>query len=164
MLKLVHTDPREVIEKNMAALKECYPDLAGRITASVPELSPNVFRSTANDAFPNILMEMHGEKILYYDAEDPMGYCKQYIAALDLKYAPALIFMGFGLGYQVVTILNDLSKKLNVQDIIIVEKDMTKFNVRMADDLAEIEECQCRLKQDNILFHDNYILDIQLFR
>ncbi len=139
MLKLEHTDPRVVFEKNMAALKEHYPDLAGRITASGPELSPNVFRSNATGGFPNVLMDMDGEKILYYDAEDPVGYCKQYVDALDLKYAPALIFMGFGLGYQVVTVLNDLSEQLNIQDVIIVEKDIILFKTALTFlDLSQV--------------------------
>lgn len=131
MLKLEHTDPRIVFEKNMAALNEHYPKLAERVTALGPIFSPNVIRSNANSAFPNIMMENHGEKILYYNADDPLGYCEKYIEALDLRYAPALIFMGFGLGYQVITALNNLSEKLNIQDVIIVEEDIILFKTAL---------------------------------
>ena len=131
MLELKDTGSRMDIEKNMAALKEHYPDLAQRIINSGSQLSEKVFRPKANGAFPNILMDKQDEKILYYNSDNPIGYCKQYIGALDLKYAPALIFMGFGLGYQVVTVLNDLSKKLNIQYIIIVEKDIDLFKTAL---------------------------------
>jgi hypothetical protein len=131
MLKLEHIDPRIIVEKNMAALNEHYPELAQRIIALGPVVSPDIIRSNANNLFPNILLEHDGEKMLYYDAEDPVSYCKQYIDALDLKYAPALVFMGFGLGYQVLMVLNDSAKKLNVQDIIIVEADMILFKTAL---------------------------------
>lgn len=131
MLELEHTEPRMDFEKNMAALQEYYPELARKIIDSGPQLSANVLRPKAKGASPNILMNKQGAKILYYDAEDPIGYCKQYIEALDLKYAPMLIFLGFGLGYQVVTALNDFSNRLNIQDIIIVEKDINLFKTAL---------------------------------
>jgi len=52
----------------------------------------------------------HDRGLLGYDSVDPLGYCRRYVQSLDLTYAPVLVFLGFGLGYQVVTVLNDLRK------------------------------------------------------
>ena len=56
-----------------------------------------------------------------------MEYSRRYIDALDLKYAPFLVFLGFGLGYQVVTALNDFSQKCQIRHIIVIEKDIQLF-------------------------------------
>jgi len=139
MLKIEPMDQRVVIEKNMAALEEHYPELTRKIVDSGPELSPNIYRPKNSSAFPNILMDSHGKKILYYDAQDPMEYCRRYIDALDLKFAPVLIFLGFGLGYQVLAALNDFSKTLNIQHVIIVEKDIHLFKTALTFlDLSQV--------------------------
>ena len=131
MLKIKPSDPKTAIEKNMAALNKHYPTLAQAIVRSGPELSPHVFRFKNEDALPNLLMNNNSENFFYYDSLDPIGYCKQYINALDLKYSPALVFLGFGLGYQIISVLDDLSKKLNIQNIIVVEKDLDLFKTAL---------------------------------
>ncbi|MBU0987419.1 MAG: DUF115 domain-containing protein [Proteobacteria bacterium] len=132
MLEFAQKDSCRIVEKNMAALQEHYPELARKIIDSGPQLSAKVFRPGKNGGLPNILMDAQGEKILYYDAKDPMGYCRRYIDALDLKYAPAIVFMGFGLGYQVVTALNELAQNLEIQHMMIVEKDIDLFKSALA--------------------------------
>ncbi|MHB8770843.1 MAG: motility associated factor glycosyltransferase family protein [Syntrophales bacterium] len=139
MLNVVTTDPRIVLERNFAALQERYPELARRIRSAGPAVSPAIARSSERSPLLNMVLEQDGEKILYYDAEDPIGYCRNYIDALDLKYAPALVFMGFGLGYQIVTILNDLAKDVHVQDVVIVEKDLALFKAALTFlDLSQV--------------------------
>jgi len=132
MLKMKPSDHKTTIEKNIDALNQHYPTLAQAIVRSGPELSPNVFRLKSEDTLANLRMHQNGEEVLCYDSLDPIGYCKQYINALDLKYSPALVFLGFGLGYQIMTVLKDFSKKLNVQYIIIVEKDIELFKTALA--------------------------------
>ena len=131
MLKLEHTDPRIVFERNMTAVRERYPELSQRLQSLGPAVSPQVVRSTSHGPFLNVTMEHQGERILYYDPHDPIGYCQSYIDALDLKYSPALVFMGFGLGYQVATLLNNQSEKLKIQDVIIIEKDLLLFKTAL---------------------------------
>lgn len=131
MPKIKPSAPKTAIEKNMAVLNKHYPTLAQAIVRSGPELSPHVFQFKNKDVLPNLLMNNNSGKIFYYDSLDPTGYCKRYINALDLKYSPALVFFGFGLGYQIISVLNDFSKELNAQYIIIIEKDIELFKTAL---------------------------------
>ncbi|MFC1821091.1 motility associated factor glycosyltransferase family protein [Thermodesulfobacteriota bacterium] len=118
------TDRQKVYNANLAALKEHYPELFDNLSTINNDFIPNMIRMKPDDIFPNIVLEDKGEKILYYDSDDPLGHCKEYLESLDLSYAPVVIFLGFGLGYQVVNALQHFSKKLKIRHIIIIEKDL----------------------------------------
>ena len=139
MNTFVPTDRQSIYDNNLAALGKRYPDLFERLSARKSDTVPNLIKLRPDDIFPNSILEEKSRKILYYDAADPMGSCKKFLESLDLHYAPVLIFLGLGLGYQVTSALQHFSRQLNIQYIIIVEKDLELLRAAlMTLDLSEV--------------------------
>lgn len=114
-------------EKNLLALKSRYPVLSDKVMESVPGPLPAIVRIGKNDPLPNILFSDPEKEYLCYDNEIPVAYCRDYIGSLDLRFAPFLTLLGFGLGYQLVTLLNDFSEDLKIRHMLIIEKDIRLF-------------------------------------
>lgn len=118
-------------EKNLLALGKRYPGLAGRLRETTEEISDRIVRRGPNDESPNLLYHDREWSALCYGGDDPLTYSRRYIQALDLQHAPLLVFLGFGLGYQVVTALTELSERLDLQRCIVVEKDISVFKAAL---------------------------------
>lgn len=118
-------------ENNVKALNARYPDLHQKIMRLDRRLPPNIVKTGVSEAWMNILLADQSRQALYYDSDDPIGYSRRYISSLDLRYAPFMVFLGFGLGYQVVSALRDFSKSLHIQHIIIIEKDLRLFGAAL---------------------------------
>ena len=116
---------------NLAALEEHYPDIYKIISQMDNSPDTRAIDVRADADFPDLMLESQSNKIFCYGGDDPMEYCRGYIESLDLHYAPVLVFLGFGLGYQVAVTLNDFAKKLDIQHIIIVEKDIKLFQTAL---------------------------------
>ena len=139
MSNFIKSDWKKTYSSNLGALKGRYPDLFEAFSTTDNTLPPNVIRLKPDVIFPDVVLENQTKKILYYDSDDPIGYCRGYLESLDLHYAPVLIFLGFGLGYQVVSALHDFSKKWNTKYIIIIEKDPELFRAAlMSLDYSEV--------------------------
>ena len=135
----VPTDRQSIYNNNLVALGKRYPNLFESLSTTKSDVVPNIIKLMPDDVFPNITLHGKTSKILYYDAADPMGSCKTYLEALDLHYAPVLIFLGLGLGYQVASALKHFSKQLNIQHIIIIEKDLELLRAAlMTLDLSDV--------------------------
>lgn len=120
-----------MFEKNLNALDNRYPELSRKIRETVDEIPENIVQTGANNDSPNILYRTQDRSALYYDSDEPLGYSHRYIQSLDLNFAPFLVFLGFGLGYQVVATLNEFAKKLKIQHIVIIEKDIRIFKAAL---------------------------------
>ncbi len=120
-----------VFEKNMQALETRYPELFRQVCTTGAAGPATIVRTGAADAAVNLLSPDDRGGCLWYDNEDPLGYCRRYIRSLDLGYAPVVIFLGFGLGYQVQSALQDFSQQLCIQHIVIIEKDLTVFRAAL---------------------------------
>jgi len=131
MLTMQTVKQDTIFENNLAALEKRDPELYQKVISASDHFSSHIFCLKEGDIFPNILINRQGEKFFYYDACDPMGYCKDYIDSLNLKYAPVAVFFGFGLGYQVAAVLQEFSERLNTKYIIIVEKDVELFRAAL---------------------------------
>ncbi|RPH52385.1 MAG: DUF115 domain-containing protein [Desulfobacteraceae bacterium] len=116
-----------IYEKNLLALQGRYPKLSAEVRETVPGPAPAVIRIWKNDPLPDILFSDRGKEYLCYDNKNPVDYCGDYIRSLDLKFAPFLTLFGFGLGYQLVTLLNDFSEVLKIRHMLIIEKDIRLF-------------------------------------
>lgn len=128
-----------LLEKNLNVLDKRYPKLSGEIRELEDKNPEYIVKTGINNEFMNILYNNQNMSALCYDNDDPLGYSRSYIESLDLKYAPFLIFLGFGLGYQVVSVLNEFSKKLKIQHILIIEKDTRLFKAALQNyDFSQI--------------------------
>jgi len=120
-----------IVEKNLNALENWYPELYKRLM-ELPEKIPDyIVRTGDKNSFLNVLFRGADRNTLYYDNDDPVGYSHRYIESLDLNYAPFLVFLGFGLGYHIVTALNDFSEGHQIRHIVIIEKDIEMFKAAL---------------------------------
>jgi hypothetical protein len=132
-------DWKKVYAANLEALKECYPGLYQNLLSVDSDRLTTTVHVRPEGGLPDIVLDDQGRKVLYYGSDDPMGYCREYLKALDLHYAPVLVFLGFGMGYQILAALNDFSQQLNIQHVLIVEKDPEFFRAAMmASDFSRI--------------------------
>ena len=131
MLNLATIEHGKIFAKNLAVLKKSQPLLYQKIVECVDSDSFSIIRLSPSDILPNLLLRLNGKKILYYDQHAPFDHCKSYVESLNLKFAPIAVFLGFGLGYQVFSVLRDFSEKLNIQHILIVEKDLALFRTAL---------------------------------
>lgn len=126
-----NTDWKNIYGSNLNALKQRYPDLYEKLlTVNKEDLVKTITLDPANGV-PDIVFEDRHRNVLCYGSDDPVGYCRQYLASLDLHYAPVIVFLGFGLGYQVTSVINDFAKDLDIQHIIIIEKDIEIFRAAL---------------------------------
>lgn len=120
-----------LLEKNLSALDNRYPELSKKIRDTYDQVPENMTMVRANSSFTNLLIHHQDKDLFYYDSEDPLGYSYRYIKSLNLKYSPFLVFLGFGLGYQVISALNDFSEKYQIRHIFIIEKDIQLFKAAL---------------------------------
>ncbi|MBN1614742.1 MAG: motility associated factor glycosyltransferase family protein [Deltaproteobacteria bacterium] len=139
MLKLQSVEYEKILSGNLEALKQRDPDLYRTMLQCQESARSEIYRFDPAEILPNLLVDHKEGRILYYGNDDPLTYCRDYIASLDLKYAPLLVSFGFGLGLQLITILDEYSKKLDIRHMMIVEKDPCLFKqALMTLDLREI--------------------------
>lgn len=131
MSKTTDSAHRRMLEKNLDVLSSRYPEIAKQIRERMDERPDNVIRTGKDDAFQNILYRSEHRNVLCYDSDEPLEYSRRYIESLDLHYAPFLVFLGFGLGYQVIAALNNFSKTLQIQHMVIVEQDILTFKAAL---------------------------------
>jgi len=143
----INHDQNRIYASNLNALKERYPDIYKNFLTVNQDTLINTVKLHPDNRLPDIMLKDHHRKVFYYGHDDPMAYCSDYLATLDLHYAPVLVFMGFGLGYQVASAVNDLAKGLDIKHIIIIEEDIELFRAAMATmDFSEI------IKHPNVEF------------
>ncbi|MBW2116693.1 MAG: motility associated factor glycosyltransferase family protein [Deltaproteobacteria bacterium] len=126
-----HTGKTSILKNNLDALENWYPELYKRVVELPEEIPDYIVRTGEKSSFLNVLFRGPDKNTFYYDNDDPIGYSPRYIKSLDLNYAPFLVFLGFGLGYHIVTTLNGFSKSHQIRHIVIVEKDIELFKAAL---------------------------------
>jgi len=112
---------------NMKALKEHYPGLARQLEQCPFTPRYRVVPSLRPDGTPNLYC---AEKdLLYYDNADPLLDAKLQLEMLHLKNAKLALFLGVGLGYELIHFAMDTAGTVNTKVIIIIEKDLELFKL-----------------------------------
>ncbi len=111
-------------EKNLASLKKRYPELAERIentpiTGRYKLLKSQSGRATLIDTKTNRN---------FYNSLDPLMLAEQDINSRNINLGSAAIFLGFGLGYQMIKYLT----KYNSATILVIEEDLELLKVAMS--------------------------------
>ena len=127
-VRLVRVDTNKkadnsIYHANMQALKIHYPELAIKIE-----------RTSRKDRFVISKVGSHAtfnlysrESNFYYYNDNPMEDVSTQIKALNLKNARLAIFLGMGLGYELMYYVQNESKKQNTSYILVIEKDLEIF-------------------------------------
>ncbi|MEN6385176.1 MAG: 6-hydroxymethylpterin diphosphokinase MptE-like protein [Phycisphaerales bacterium] len=127
-----------IYKKNMKALKKCYPDVYERLKTAGQgdwKLTKTTFRGVFN-----AYSAQHN--MLYYQ-ENPLQDVKMQLGQLKLKNARLAVFLGMGLGYEVMSYIKYLLPQQNTVFLLIVEKDLSLFHIALrVTDLTALIQCQ----------------------
>jgi hypothetical protein len=134
---------KNIYDNNIKVLERYYPDLAKRVKnvkdSGQYKIVPNSDNKTFN--LYNTKLEEY-----YYSAKNPLYNVKQELDKLELKNTRLAIFLGFGLGYEVIYFLLNIAEKQKTERIIIIEKDIEIFTLALyANDFTSM------LKNNNII-------------
>lgn len=120
---------------NVEALRTKHPDIARRIskTPANPDYETIATKSGA------ATLRIKSRDMYYYDKEDPLKGIEEGYSQYKPMSAALVVFLGFGIGNEVVYHMMKHSKNLNTQQILIIEKDPALFQLALKTmDLTEI--------------------------
>ena len=132
----VATRPLHIFGRNLNALAKRWPDIARRVQACPDSGAYSLTPSPAN--LPNVLIQQSGQ--LYY-AANPIQDAQQQIESLQLRNTRLAVFLGLGLGYEVLVYGIHFAAVQHTNHILIVEKDIELFRTALqATDLTQLFE------------------------
>jgi len=85
-----------------------------------------------------VMISRESDVLMLYDNDNPFNYCKAYFEELNIKYAPIVVFLGFGLGYHLYMFSKIYANGLGSKKILIFEEDISLF--RLALEMVDMEE------------------------
>lgn len=128
-VRLVRVDNKQnadnsIYHANMQALKIHYPDLAIKI-----ERTPRTDRFVISKIGSHATFNLYSQEgnFYYYNIDGPMEDVSTQMKALNLKNARLAVFLGIGLGYELMYYVQNESKKQNTSYILVIEKDLEIF-------------------------------------
>lgn len=113
---------------NMEALKKYDYKLYSLMEST--ELNSKYFYGKPGDEFEYNLYSKEKD-ILFYDAINPMEKVKQRVDSIDLDNVKSMILLGFGLGYEMKYISEEILPKNSCEYIYIVEKEPEVFKAAL---------------------------------
>jgi len=130
-------DENTIFRKNMAALEQRYPELAAQVKNGTVDAGR--YRVTeARNGEPNVTISGESDAMMLYDNDSPFNYCRAYFEEMNMKYAPVVVFLGFGLGYHLYLFLKVYANGLGTKKILVYERDISLF--RLALQMVDMEE------------------------
>lgn len=125
-----------IFEKNMAILREKHPEIASRVGRHDKDIYKyRVLKAKTGE--PNVLIMRDLDHVMLYDNDNPFEHCKAYFEGLNIKSAPIVIFLGFGLGYHLYMFTTFFGDRLGTKKIIIFEEDVGLF--RLALEMVDLQ-------------------------
>ncbi|MDD2621247.1 MAG: DUF115 domain-containing protein [Syntrophomonadaceae bacterium] len=117
----------DLCRANMKALKKNYPELARQVgdtplnnkfelSKKVPQIKQNLYSKEGN---------------FYYYNDNIDEDVADQIKALNLKNTRLAVFLGIGLGYELIYYMQSLAAIQNTNHILVIEKDMEIFKLAL---------------------------------
>jgi len=118
----MQTNP-DVYAKNLAALQARYPDLA--LMLSLVKIEKYQLAQQPG-CLPNVLING-----AFYYIGNMVKFCDEQFKGFNLQNVKVPVFLGLGLGYEVMFWLQFKAKENQTQAVIIIEKDLEMFQCAM---------------------------------
>jgi hypothetical protein len=116
------TDPN-IFKNNLAALQARYPDLA--LMLSLVKIEKYQLAQQPG-CLPNVLING-----AFYYIGNMVKFCDEQFKGFNLQNVKVPVFLGLGLGYEVMFWLQFKAKENQTQAVIIIEKDLEMFQCAM---------------------------------
>lgn len=124
----------KVFQKNIAALIEHHPHVY-EVLEKMPVSHDYEMLLTENN-FPNI--RIRSKDIVYYDQKDPVADVRRQIEDLQLHNVRLAVFLGMGLGYELIYYLSEVSPSQQTTFALVIERDPYLFLAALRSiDLSE---------------------------
>ncbi len=118
---------QQLYRSNIKALALQNPELAKRLE-TVSVVNYETVPSAPGKA-PNLKMKTRGS--LYYKGDNPQQDVKEQLTALQLKNNRMAVFLGLGLGYELIYYAEQMSREQNTAYILMIEKDLELFKLTL---------------------------------
>jgi hypothetical protein len=119
----------------MEALQAHYPDIARLVSRTPANLDYETISTKSGAA----TLRIKSRDLYYYGKDDPIKEIEEKYSQYKPMSASLTVFLGFGIGNEVVYYMMKYSKSLNTQQILIIEKDPALFQLALKTmDLTEI--------------------------
>jgi hypothetical protein len=111
----------------MEALQAYYPDIARLISKTPANLDYETISTKSGAA----TLRIRSKDMYYYDKDDPLKEIEERYGKYKPMSIPFAVFLGFGIGNEVVYYMMKYSKILNTMNIIVIEKDIAMFQLAL---------------------------------
>lgn len=134
---------RNLYDKNIKALYGKYPEVVSQMH-NIKYTNNYTIKTTGKRNLPNIFINKLSK--YYYKKNDPIEDVKRHILSLELKKTNIAIFLGFGLGYELLFFGNALSEQLQTKQVLVIEKNIELFKqaLEWIDFTIFIENCRIK--------------------
>ena len=133
-----------IFHRNMMALMKRDPQL-GRFIQSLPETG----RFEIFAEMPNVPPTVYAKELdaFYYHPANPIQDTDEQLKSLELKNTRLAVFLGMGLGYEVIRFVQKYSQAQQTSCILVVEQDPELFRLalRSVDLTSLIDNSNIRL-------------------
>ncbi len=130
-----------IYKQNMEALKKRDQSLYERVKNLPPQEDYILYRETPKDVYNLVSLS---RQLTYYEVDNTIEHVEKELNNLKLKNSKIAIFLGFGLGYEIIYFINSLMKEQGTKYIAIVEKDLQVFKKALEStllvDLFKVED------------------------
>lgn len=112
-----------IFKANMTILSKRFPEIVAKLESC--SAGDRYAVSDAENGMPNVyLREL---KRYYYDQKNPFEDALRELNSLELKNTRMALFLGMGLGYEVMQYIQHLAETQHTSQILIIEKDPLLF-------------------------------------
>lgn len=133
--KQKYNSSNKIYKKNINALRRRYPKIYQDIQKT--SLENYIIEELMPQYLPNLFSKKHNN--YYYNNQDPLKDVEGQLNALQLKNAQIAVFLGFGLGYEIMYYGQSLSYKLKTSHVLIIERDLEIFKAAlMVNDFSNL--------------------------
>lgn len=117
----------EIYRRNLKALETVNPELVGRVRGATISNYELVY--TGPNTPPTL--KIKSCNMNYYKAGDPLKDAEEQVQALGLKNTRLAVFLGMGLGYELLYYFNQMANKQNTNYILVIERDLEMFKAAL---------------------------------
>lgn len=136
ILKLQQESENSILEKNLTALKVKDINLYNKvINAKITD--EYIVVKEKNDKLKNLAC--FSKNVVFYDVDNPLKSVVSEVDNLKLINSRIAVFLGIGLGYELMYFIEEYASKQSTEFILVIEKDINIFiKALMSSDLTEI--------------------------
>lgn len=124
ILDLQKSSMQQNFIKNMEVLKATDINLYNRIKAVKKDEEYLIIKEDASKQYNLVSFE---KQLVFYDIDNTMSEVALRLNNLNIKNTRLAVFLGLGLGYELMYFIEAMSKEQNTEFLLVVEKDIKIF-------------------------------------